>query len=255
MLEYPRFITTNFKPFNPLELARKTEEIVCRGNERKYTHFYATGVYGGIATGYAVGCCLRCFYCWVELSRDFPEKYGQFYSPNQVVEKLEKAAKEYGTSKCRISGGEPTLGMEHLLSVLNLIERNSWFKLFILETNGILFGTYKEHVNRLKEFSKLHVRVSIKAANKEGFQKRTGAIGEFYQLPFQAVKNLLDSKISFHVAAMTDPRIMPKEERELLIKNLRSIEEKIATNLEEEIVDPYDTTLFRLEQAEVGLKW
>ena len=54
MKDYPRFITPDFKPFNPVVLARETEKIVCSGNKRKYTDFYATGVYGGIATGYAV---------------------------------------------------------------------------------------------------------------------------------------------------------------------------------------------------------
>ncbi len=47
--KYPRYITPGFEPFDPVELARKTEEIVTRHRkgeyERKYTAFYATGVY------------------------------------------------------------------------------------------------------------------------------------------------------------------------------------------------------------------
>jgi len=39
MEEYPRFLTPDFKPFNPLELAKQTELIVTRwgpeGLERK----------------------------------------------------------------------------------------------------------------------------------------------------------------------------------------------------------------------------
>ncbi|MCP8312999.1 MAG: hypothetical protein H3Z53_01315, partial [archaeon] len=85
MESYPRYVTKEFKPFDPFELAKRTEMIVCRkgpmGEERKYTSFYATGVYGGIATGYACGCCLRCVFCWVDWSRDFPERFGNFYSP------------------------------------------------------------------------------------------------------------------------------------------------------------------------------
>ena len=255
MLEYPRYIVPGFKPFDPLRLAERTEAIVCRGKDRKYTHFYATGVYKGIATGYAVGCCLRCFYCWVELSRDFPEDYGRFYSPAQVVAKLEREAKSYGTKKCRISGGEPTLGKEHLLNVLKLVNENEWFDLFILETNGILFGNDKRYVKEVSKFQKVHVRVSLKAANKEGFKNRTGAIGKFYELPFKAIQNLLDCGVRFHVAAMTDPRIMPKEERLALIENLEEIDPRIAAGLEEEVVDPYDTTLFRLRKAGIKLKW
>ena len=49
--KYQRFITAQTEPFDPIELAKETEKIVCRGDERKYTDFYATGVYRGIATG------------------------------------------------------------------------------------------------------------------------------------------------------------------------------------------------------------
>ena len=69
---YPGFLKKGFTPFDPLWLARLTEEKVCRGLSRKYTDFYCTGVYGGISTAYAVGCCLRCVFCWVDFSRDFP---------------------------------------------------------------------------------------------------------------------------------------------------------------------------------------
>ncbi|MEO0184106.1 MAG: hypothetical protein ABIL40_11610, partial [candidate division WOR-3 bacterium] len=93
---YQRFLTPNFKPFNPIELARETEKIVARegadGLERKYVSVYSAPVYGGIATGYAVGCCLRCIYCWTNWSRDFPEKSGRFYSPGEVAEALLRAA-------------------------------------------------------------------------------------------------------------------------------------------------------------------
>lgn len=252
---YPRYLTPSIKPFNPIKLARETEKIVCRGEERKYTAFYTAGVYGGIATGYAVGCCLRCFYCWVEMSRDFPEKHGKYYSPQKVVENLERAAKKYGIRKCRISGGEPTLGRKHLLNILKLIEENTWLQLFILETNGILFGADESYVHALKEFTKVHVRVSLKAGNVKGFQWRTGAIGEFYRLPFEAVRNLLDAGVSFHVAAMTDPRIMSREEREKIIQELREIDEVTASRLEEEVIDPYTTTIFRLKEAGVKMKW
>jgi len=79
-------------------------------------------VYGGISTGYTVGCCLRCVFCWVDFSRDFPEKYGQLYAPEEVFEQLVKNARKRGISKLRISGGEPTLGKEHLLALLELVE-------------------------------------------------------------------------------------------------------------------------------------
>jgi uncharacterized Fe-S cluster-containing radical SAM superfamily protein len=73
MQEYPAYLTKGFIPYDPIELWRLTEEKVCQGDARKYTDFYCVGVYGGISTGYTVGCCLRCVFCWVNFSRDFPD--------------------------------------------------------------------------------------------------------------------------------------------------------------------------------------
>ncbi len=265
MKEYQRFLTPDFKPFDPLELFKETEQIVTRkgneGLERKYTNFYSVPVYRGIATGYAVGCCLRCIYCWSDWSRDFPEKLGKFYSPKEVALRLFKAAEEgivYSSywrnlipkvNKLRLSGCEPTIGKEHLLEVLKYV-KESKYPIFILETNGIILGYDKDYVKKIAEFKdKLYVRVSFKAATPEGFTMRTGAIGKYYELPFKALKNLLDEGINARAAAMTDQKVMPKEERKLLIQMLNEIdpEANYDKTLEEEVIDPYDTTIKRLK--------
>lgn len=263
-MSYQRFLTPGFKPFDPLELARQTEKIVTRegpeGLERKYTSFYSVPVYRGIATGYAVGCCLRCFYCWSDWSRDFPEKFGSFYSPNQAAQNILKAAKEGITysdywrkripriNKLRLSGCEPTIGKEHLLKLLEILHGSGY--LFILETNGIILGSDRDYVRRLAEFrDMLYVRVSIKAATPEGFTARTGAIGKFYKLPFKALRYLLDEGIYARAAAMTDLKVMPEEEREILIQTLDEIDPSAdyARSLEEEVIDPYNTTIKRMK--------
>lgn len=265
MRKYQRFLTSDFKPFNPLELFKETEKIVTRkgneGLERKYTNFYSVPVYRGIATGYAVGCCLRCIYCWSDWSRDFPDKLGKFYSPKEVALRLFKAAEEgivYSSywrklipkvNKLRLSGCEPTIGKEHLLEVLKFVKKSK-YPIFILETNGIILGYDKNYVKKLAEFKdKLYVRVSFKAATPEGFTMRTGAIGKYYDLPFKALKNLLDEGINARAAAMTDPRVMPKEERKILIQMLNEIDPKAnySETLEEEVIDAYDTTIKRLK--------
>ncbi|MHA1593487.1 MAG: radical SAM protein [Candidatus Baldrarchaeia archaeon] len=260
MDKYPRYVTPGFKPFDPVKLAEWTEKIVTRrteaGQERKYTAFYATGVYRGIATGYTVGCCLRCIFCWVDWSRDFPERFGTFYSPEAVFQKLVETARKYGVKKVRISGAEPTIGKDHLLAVLERIEECDEINLFILETNGILFGVDKKYVEKVAQFSKVHVRVSLKAGTPEAFTRKTGAIPEAFEIPFKAIENLLDVGASFHVAAMSaDPRIMTPEERLSLIQRLAEIDPRLVLELEEEVVDPYDTTLQRLKFAGVELEW
>jgi len=257
--DYPRFVTPDFEPFDPVDLAKETERIVTRsgseGLERKYEDFYATGVYGGIATGYCVGCCFRCVFCWVSWGRDFPEKFGNFYSPKEAFNRLKEAAHRYRVGKLRISGAEPTLGMNHLLGLLEHVEQSE-FNLFILETNGILLGVDKEYVKKISRFTKPHVRVSLKAGTPEEFAKKTGAKPEAFEIPFQAIRNLLDYNVSFHVAAMSaDPRIMKPKERESLMQKLSEIEPSLLLSLEEEVMDGYDTTLARLKFAGLRVKW
>ena len=266
MKEYQRFLTPRSTPFDPLKLARETERIVTRegpdGLERKYVGVYSAPVYGGIATGYAAGCCLRCIYCWSNWSRDYPERFGEFHSPGEVARRLFKVAKEGITApgwkrfrhlkvnKLRVSGCEPTLGKEHLLRLLDDVKESGYP--FYLETNGIMFGADTDYVKGLSEFSKLlYVRVSFKAATPEGFTERTGAIGEHYELPFKALKRLLDEGIYARAAAMTDPRVMPKEERSILIERLDRIDPiaRYSKTLEEETMDAYDTTIKRLKAS------
>ena len=262
-MDYQRFLTPESKLFDPLELARETAKMVTRegpeGLERKYTGFYSVPVYRGIATGYAAGCCLRCIYCWSNWSRDFPEKCGTFYSPKQAAERLFKAAErgitysEYWrkripeVNKLRVSGCEPTIGKGHMLKLLEHVKGSGYP--FYLETNGILFGADRDYVKKISKFSRfIYVRVSFKAATPEGFTKITGAIGSFYELPFKALKYLLDEAIHARAAAMTDSKVMPEEERRILIDKLNEIDPsaRYSQTLEEERIDAYDTTTKRL---------
>lgn len=70
-----------------------------------------------------------------------------------------------------------------------------------------------------------------------------------FEIPFQAIRNLLNYGVSCHAAAMTDSRIMSTNERRNLLNKLREIDQRIAVNLEEEIVDPYETTVVRMNKA------
>jgi len=133
---------------------------------------------------------------------------------------------------------------------------NSEFPLFILETNGILFGVDRDYVKRVSKFTKPHIRVSLKAGTPEAFTRKTGAKPEAFEIPFQAIRNLLDYNVSFHVAAMSaDPRIVTPEERESLMEKLGEIDPRLVLSLEEEIMDGYETTLARLKFAGFEVEW
>jgi uncharacterized Fe-S cluster-containing radical SAM superfamily protein len=212
--DYPGYLKEGFEPYDPIQLMRLTEERVCRGE-------------------------------WVDLSRDFPDRYGQFYTPDQVAEQLMANARKRRVGKLRISGGEPTLGKDHLLGVLDRVDRRGFT--FILETNGIPLGYDPDYARALAEYQDIHVRVSLKAGNADGFQARTGARGEYWELPFQAVERLMAAGASFHVAAMTDPRLMPAAERRALVRRLRKMGYR--DFFEEEACDPYKTSVMRLRAA------
>ncbi|MHC4499890.1 MAG: radical SAM protein, partial [Planctomycetota bacterium] len=244
-----------FIPFDPLKLAAETENIVCRGGHRKYTKFICTRMYGGIVTGYTCGCCLRCTFCWVHWSRDFPEKYGRFCSAADAFSRLSRVARKARVLQVRLSGAEPTLGKSHLLGLLERVE-NSPFRLFILETNGILLGADPEYAGQIARFKKVHTRIAVKAGTAEAFTRKTGAVPQSFELPFKGIANLMEAGASFHVAAMSaDSRIMDAQERQSLLDRLRSIDPTLLDNLEEEEVAPYHNTLERLKYAGVRLVW
>jgi len=252
---YIRYLEPGFTPFDPLELARWTGEIVCDGERRKYTKFSCPRMYGGIATGYACGCCLRCIFCWVHWSRDFPETHGSFKSPDEVFDELSQMARRKRVDQLRISGAEPTLGKSHLLNLLELVERSP-FRLFILETNGVLIGADPGYAREIARFEKVHTRVALKAGTPEAFTRKTGAKSEFFELPFQGIRNLLSAGASCHVAAMSaDPRFMTEEERKNLFERLEEIQPALVRNSEEEIVTPYPAARERLRHAGFEVDW
>lgn len=247
--EYPRDLTPDMQPFDPLELVRTTQKHVCSGNKRKYTAIYAVGVYGGIVTAYAVGCSLRCIYCWVGPGREYPKRYGKFYSPIEVFNAFIKIAKKRRLRKVRVSGSEPTLCKLHLLELLNLVDDVRDIDLFMLETNGTLLGADEGYVDVLSQNKKVYVRVSLKAGTPEGWIRRCGATPDSFELPYKALQMLMEKDVSCHAAAMTDPRIMSQKERGQLFFKLNEIHPDLSKRLEEERIDPYESTLRRLKAA------
>ena len=228
--KYQRYLKTGFTPFDPLKLAKQTEEITCRDDRRKYSKFIYSRMYGGIVTGYTCGCCLRCIFCWANDSRDFPEKWGHFYSPTRAFSQMSYVAHKARVFQLRLSGAEPTIGKAHLLGLLEKVEYSP-FQSFILETNGILIGADPDYAKEIARFKKVHTRVSLKAGTPEDFTRKTGAISESFELPFKGIINLIEAGASFYVAAMTDSRIFTKSERQSLLNRLLSIDRSLVRNL------------------------
>ncbi len=246
-------------PVDPVTLTEQTRESVCRIEEgiplRKYTNFYGVGVYGGIATAYSVGCNYRCVFCWVDWSRDWPEQYGEFYSPSQVYGNLRRVMKERNYPRARISGAEPTLCPDHLCSVLELVHQDRGdFDLFVIETNGVVLSQEAGLAERLEKYASRkrsretvgHVRLSIRGGYPDPFEEKTGCSREFVELPFIAAERLWKAGVSFHVAVVVDPRFTSDEEKQAIYDKLSAIDPSVARQVEEEYLDPYPHALVRL---------
>ena len=246
-------------PIDPWELTTQTRKIVCKEIDgsvhRKYTDFYAVGVYGGIATAYSVGCNFRCIFCWVDWNRDWPELYGNFYSSEEVYLNLREVMSLKNLRCARISGAEPTLCPNHLCAVLDLVHQNSnAFDLFVIETNGIMIACDESLAPRLAKYASRnsnngtvgHVRLSIRGGFPESFEVKTGIKKEYVDLPFIAAQRLWDAGVSFHVAVVVDPRFTSMEDKAKIYKRLKKIDSSIQKGVEEEYLSPYPHALVRL---------
>jgi uncharacterized Fe-S cluster-containing radical SAM superfamily protein len=246
-------------PYDPIELTHHTRKIVCKSEDgvplRKYTRFYAVGVYGGIATAYSVGCNFRCVFCWVDWSRDWPERYGDFYSPEQVYSKLRSIMKTQRFRRARISGAEPTLCPNHLCQVLELVQQDADnFDLFVIETNGVVLAMDQDLANRLAKYASRdpsdgtvgHVRLSIRGGLPEPYVEKTGCSPDSMNLPFIAAQRLWDAGVSFHVAVVVDERFTSRQEKEVIYAKLNEINPQVRRQVEEETLDPYPHALVRL---------
>lgn len=262
---YIRYVDrSNFKPFNPLELAMETEKIVCSGMKRKYDRFAILTDSEGHTqiSAWASGCCLRCVFCWGPYSRDFPERYGEFYSPEEVLENLLRLARQANLSPYKtsvsISGGESTLAKKHLVELAFLVQY-SGFQSFSIDTNGVLLGHDEDYIDAFHSLTKITFRLSLKAGTPEGFQKRTGAEGRFYELPFKGISNIgrfyAPRPIPLSLWAMTDQRIMSKVERQIMVDKLKKINVGLPEFLREETVCPYRRSLVRLRKAGVNIQF
>jgi len=225
--------------YNPLDTARKVYSIVARVvdsvEERKYYRFRGGRWYGGIATGDAVGCNLKCKFCWAWRVRDNPDKSGFFYKPIDVYHKLMRIVRKRRYRQVRVSGCEPTISRLHLLQ---LLEHFSYEKItFILETNGILIGADKSYAKELSKYKNLYVRVSLKGTNEEEFHYLTGADPQAFKLQLKALEHLLDYGVPCHPAVMLS--FSTKENYNKLIERIREIDEELSEEIEEEYVFLY----------------
>jgi len=167
------------------QVTRRTGSV----QERRYYRFRGGRWYGGISTGDVVGCNLRCKFCW-SWRFSYYSNRGWFESPRSAFNKITSIASRCGYKYLRLSGGEPTIGIDHLYALLDLVEETKY--IFILETNGLLIGRYQDIARKLASYSKLVVRVSFKGCTPSEFEYLSGADKSFYDYQFRALENMIN---------------------------------------------------------------
>ncbi len=228
--------------YDPVELADVVARAVVRGEARRYYRFRCDRWYGGIATADVVGCNLRCGFCWAwRYTWANYERAGSFYSADEVCERLVRMARRRGLEQVRVSGGEPTIGFDHLVKLMECVTSSGLH--FVLETNGVLIGAREDYARRLAGFrgASIEVRVSIKGTSPEEFHMLTKARPEAWRLQLRALELLVaeglkpgDEVYPAVMLSFTDERGVKRIKR-----LLASIHPALASSLDPEYVILY----------------
>jgi uncharacterized Fe-S cluster-containing radical SAM superfamily protein len=239
-------------PFDPLKRSEKVESHVIKENKRLYYRFRPAPYYGGIATADAVGCSFLCAYCWNYNRNLNPERFKEFYTPQQVAGKLLHIANKKSYRLFRISGAEPVIGERsffHLIEVLRNVSQSKPDSLFILETNGLFLGHKTELLEKFREFPNLSVRISLKGIDKDSFEEISGAQKDFFRFPLIALRELEALGIRAWPALMGD--LFFKEEISKFDQFLRAND--IHSELEVEFLEAYPFVLENMKKRKIKI--
>ncbi len=241
--------TRAMKGYDPIKLTQKMESIVVDGNKRKYAKLSRPlRFYGGTTSAVEVGCNLRCKFCFSDKPVFRPQSIGKFYTPQEVFNALSKSARKHGHKLISASASEGTLGKKHLFELLDLVDQSEF--VYILETNGMTLGNDASFAEQLAAFKNLHVRVSIKGTSQQEYHQLTDALPESYELPFKALKHLIDAGVSCNACVMIS--FSDEAGIQAVEKKLFETHPGLLKSLEKEHITPFPKVAKRL--SENGLK-
>ena len=241
--------TKAMKGYDPIKLTQKMESIVVDGNKRKYAKLSRPlRFYGGTTSAVEVGCNLRCKFCFSDKPVFRPQSIGKFYTPQEVFNALSKSARKHGHKLISASASEGTLGRKHLFELLDLVDQSEF--VYILETNGMTIGNDASFAEQLAAFKNLHVRVSIKGTSQQEYHQLTDALPESYELPFKALKHLIDAGVSCNACVMIS--FSDNAGIQAVEKKLFETHPGLLKSLEKEHITPFPKVAKRLSKN--GLK-
>jgi len=209
------------------QLVEQVTEQSFDGLARRYHRFRRSSHDGAIVAD-CVGSNLRCAHDWgwCEDIMDAPRS-GALYTPDELVDELSDRAEEHGTEVVRLSGMEPVMEDDHLLTVADRLPPDITLR---IDTNGMLLSReYLEAIHRRHD--DLAVRISFKGHDPESFARLSGVEPELFRYQLRAVDALLDGAVrsSFVLAG-----VYREEHRDALEEGLS---ERAGTRVEIELED------------------
>jgi len=129
----------------------------------------------------------------------------------------------------------------------------------VVETNGVLLGysrtASEELVSQITRGTV--VRVSIKGATPQDFEKLTGAPAEYFETQLRALENLVRAGLEPGTGVTVAVMASFSEPRDLatLLLRLASVDPKLAEVVELEVVKLYPKVRSSLERAGLRPRW
>ena len=193
-----------------------------------------------VFTMQVAGCNYSCNYCFVprELNSG-SEKYGRFFSAEEIVDDFLKIKNESKTSMnvIRISGGECMIIPEIIIDVYAEMMKRSPESYLWIDTNLATIKIVKEHKKKLKNvLSQKNVGVvgCFKGTVKKDFSLISGAEEKYFKQQFEVAKIFIDLGADFYayVPAYVYNEKLTEEKLESFLFELQKVNKNLPLRLE-----------------------
>ena len=168
------------------------------------------------------GCNFHCKGCF----RPARDEGGTPLTAEETLERMERACLNYYgkvPSEAMITGGEPTLDRDYLLSLVKGLKEKGFEKI-VLMTNGYELGVDEDYVNELEEAGLTEAHVDLKAFSEDVHRWYTGKSNEPV---LRAIEKLNASGIELLVQTIYMPGIVDDAEIEKIAKFFASLNKNI----------------------------
>jgi len=168
------------------------------------------------------GCNFHCKGCF----RPARDEGGTPLTAEETLERMERACLNYYgkvPSEAMITGGEPTLDRDYLLSLVKGLKEKGFEKI-VLMTNGYELGVDEDYVNELEEAGLTEAHVDLKAFSEDVHRWYTGKSNEPV---LRAIEKLNASGIELLIQTIYMPGTVDDAEIEKIAKFLASVNKNI----------------------------